>query len=555
LNMSDPLDQTGNVYTTFCSASVMWGASGYGKSTLLHAEGETAYEAGSKIIGLNDDEGRFEYAFYAFKGRESLFEHFCKTQVDWGNVSAADWEAIKKGEKYFSDIFSWEPKAYPTEVFVPATPQTPHRLPEIFKPFTIAFSKIKPTELKLLLGKLSKRQERTIDILWMKNRKKTFEDFIQLVKDYAVDRKVEINDIETNICEADEGIDLIYKLDRIYRLGFISTKDNPLDLNLTKILWDNKTITAFSFFNIEDGNVRFTLYAFLLRRIRRLRTNKLKDLSEKYFPELNILIHELQELAPANGYEDPYAAEGQKVCRRQLAKLMKQPRDIFVRIRADSQDPAAVFTQCRSGFKTTFIFYAERSVLDNIRALVYFPEHIYIGLQRSAIGVYCIKSHPTGGKDYTGVNYPMMSIPPRSMVKSPEDRFFRAWLERGGVFKEWYFDAPDVITDFKRRKKEKLKDVPSIRERRIYDFLGALTVKALKQNPGQSVSELVEHPVLKDPDLNLGLSVEVLGIVIKHLEAQERLRRTPDEKDGRVLRCYLVDKPAGIPSLEPGAAP
>lgn len=535
-------DQKGDVYTIFCSSSIRWGAPGSGKSVHVHETGERFYRRGCKLIGINDDDGRFEYLFYHFKGRPEIWHHFCKTQLEWGNVSKDDWEKIKKGEKYFYELFPWEPESFPCECYIPAVPGTPGRLPSIFKPFTIAFSKLALTELKLLLGKLTPKQSRTIDLVWdrMKGREKTFDAFIALSKEYVGDRRIEVDDVQSNVCEADEGFDILLKLDRLHQLGVISSRDNPLDLKLDKIMRDVKTITAFSLFNIEDGNIRYGIYAFLLRRIRRLRSKQL--FGHWMYPELNLLIHELQEMAPAVGFEDPYSAEGQKICRIQLARLMKQPRDIFLRVHADSQNPASVYKPVRESFQTTFIFRCERSVLENIRSLVWFHDAAYIGLQRSKVGIHACKSAPTGGKDYTGVNYPLMSIPPRSMVKTPDDLFKVVWDANGGTYNTWQFIRPDSILKIKKIQKEKLKDVPTVKERRIYEFYGKLVTKALKQNPGISVTELTDHPVIKDPDLQLDISLEVLGMILRYLEGQGKVKRIPDEKDGRILRCHLVDK-------------
>jgi hypothetical protein len=534
------IDAAGDVYTGFCSATIRYGAPGSGKSFHLHETGERFYKRGCKIICLNDDEGRDEYMFYYFPGREDVWRHFCKTQLKWENVPEKVWVAIKTGEKTFYDLFPWDAKGYPIECYIPAVPGK-NTYASVFKPFRICFSQLSLTEFKLLLGKLTPKQDRTVNLAWSsmiaEKKKKTFENLWELIKGFISNKKMEVNDTQFTVCDSEDGADLYLKIDKIWQLGILTTKEDPLKLNLKEIMRDTKTITAFSFFNIkeEDENIRYVLYGYILRRIRKLRTKALKDPAQNaMYAELALLVHELQDICPARGQEDPACAEGQ------IAKIAKKPRDVMIWLHADTQDPSAIYKPVRDNFATTFIFRCERVVLDKIRDITWFDDGTYIGLQRAKTGVHCVKSKPTGGKDYTGVNFPMMSLPPTSLCKTPNDRFNALWAAQGKEFIE--YDFPIRETLIKSSQVREKKTVLSVKAKRIFEIIGQLMMKAIRRQPGITIIELVKSPEVDDPELALGLSEKDVYEIADYLFEKGAIDK---QKEGRTVRCYIkTENPA-----------
>ena len=526
------IDVVGDVFTSFSSATIRYGAPGMGKSVHLHETGERFYKRGSKIIGLNDDEGRFEYLFYAFPGRDDMWKHFCQTQLHWGNVKVSDWLLIKEGKKTFEDVFPWKPETYPVECYIPALPGK-YSYPSVFKPFTISFSSLSLYEFKILLGKITTKQSRTVDLAWsrMKVNKvgKTFENFIQILKGFISNRKIQAEDMEYNICESEDGLDLLIKIEKVWQLGLISTKEDPYNLNLARIMWDTKTISGFSFFNISDGNVRYVLYGWLLRRIRDVRNKAL--LGKVMFPELCLLIHELQDIAPARGQEETYSVEGQRISTAQLVKLAKKPRDIKVRIHADTQNPLSLWKPLRESFSTTFIFRCDRAVVDSIRALTYFDDATYIGLQRSKTGVHCVKSAPTGGRDYSGVNFPMLSLPPTSMCKTPDDLFRVEWERYGGEFTDWDFEVPETLITIKKARSKEKKAL-STRQQKVYMVYARFVLKVITKNPGIYIKDILLHP---DMCQELELTSTEMYEVCKFLAAKNMIEK---RQEGTYTACY-----------------
>jgi energy-coupling factor transporter ATP-binding protein EcfA2 len=536
-------------FTTQASHIGIWGESGSGKSTELNALLEIAFRQKKKTIDLCDF-GRLENLFKALPNEDrwmyeraiKILKRFSKKRKNLRRL----FKRISSGEIKLEDAFPWKPEAYKVECFIPAASGTPDHIPNIFKPFRIRFHELSIMEIKILLGKLTRDQSDAVDYIFdMLPEPRTFKSFVETVRRVTVDCKVKINKKCFEICDSKQALSLYKKVDRLHQLGILTDdKEDPLILDLDAILKDTGTITCFSFFNIDDENLCFLLYGYLLRKIYKMRTDQLSGRWQ--YPPLVIGIREIHLLAPARSQMSSYAYEGQKISCENLCKIFREPRDIKLWVVGDSQDPLQINPMIRSKFKTLLIFQVSKATLDRITEFVYVDHKSYKNLQNAQIGIHAIRSIPQEGnwKNRTGFHYPMCSLPPRSLCKNPERLFFKEWEDRGLPFIDWKdkFKANKTLIEWEKTKpEEETRDQPTLRELKIFEQNSTLVLRALNEYKDHKVDravQLLEDPVLQALKWN---KQELLRILYTMAKANPPLIYM--EKNGRAWRIRAVDQP------------
>jgi hypothetical protein len=548
-------------FTDQASHIGIWGESGSGKSTELNALLEIAFRQKKKVIDLCDF-GRLESAFKALPNEDrwmydraiKILKRFSKKR----NKLRRLFQRIASGEIKQEDAFPWKPEAYKVECFIPAISGTQDRLPEIFKPFRLRFHDLSVIEIKILLGKLARDQSDAVDYIFdMLSEPRTFKSFVETVKKVTIDCKIKINNKSFEICDNKQALSLFKKVDRLYQTSIISDdKDDPLVLDLDAILKDTSTITCFSFFNIEDENLSFLLYGYLLRKIYKMRMDQVSRRWQ--YPPLVIGIREIHLLAPARSQMSSYTYEGQKISCENICKIFREPRDIKLWVVGDSQDPLQINPMVRSKFKTILIFQVSRATLDRIIEFVYVDPKSYKNLQNAQTGVHAIRSIPKEGnwKNRTGFHYPCMSLPPRSLCKNPERLFFREWEDRGLPFVDWKnkFKANKTLIEWEKSKpEEEAGDQPTLRELKIFEQNSTLVLRALNEHKDRTVNratQLLEDPVLQA----LKWTHQDLFRIIYSM-AKTKSPLITMEKNGRAWRIRAVDQPTGPVMSTSTAAP
>jgi hypothetical protein len=417
--------------TPFCSHKINYGVPGTGKSINTKYWMEQFYKRGCKVIDLFD-EFRLENAFYALPNPYyDMYEGFVRTVSQWLMVPP---QAIVQMPK-----FAWQPRWFPTEVLFPALPWADKEVPALFKPFRIAFSDLSQLELCVLLGNLNPEQSEIIKSL--KKSKKTLKEFIEALQDKEFMERCLVT------CNRKEYLDILRRVDNLNQTGFICEKEDPLALDLEKILRDKGTITSFSCFNVEDRNTLFLIVGFLLRKIYALKRKQANSFDP--YPETVIGIREIQNIAPARGQSAMYAFEGQRISAETLGLIVREPRDIKIRILADSQNPASIARPIRAGFGTMSIFRVDAIQLKAITELVMLPFDVQFKVQRARLGIQALKLQPSEefDGDVTGVHFPVVYPPPESWCKSPDDSFFAIWRQHNGPFVDLSVGYPSIYEE------------------------------------------------------------------------------------------------------------
>ncbi len=493
------------IFTDYPSAICSYGSSGMGKSVRTRGVSEYLYGLDYKIIDIYD-EGRFENCFMALPNeRKSMYQ----------------------------DLPDFEPQGYPVECLIPACPGTPRKLPSIFRPFRIAFEDLSEYEFKILLGRLNPVQDDLIHLAWSKKKlNSSFSDFVKILKELSISTKVKIdNNTVIDICDSRTGLGILHKVERINRLNILSDRDDPWRLDLKSIMKDNKTVTCFSFAFLSDYNVRHLLWGFLLRRLFVLR------MAQRYtrYPLLCIVHREIQNNAYARGKRSSFAYEGQSVALEYIRRIMKEPRDVGIRILGDSQDPMSVDSDVRKAFATRFLFQMDKMVLDSLCNHFWLDPKTYRGIQYLGVGECAVKCMPQKDNPYNrfGIQFPCKFPPPRSRCKEVNDLFFSIWKKKGFEFKEWDFSLQLPIFSIERLSK-KDNEVVTMKTESVYDFYANNIAYVLKDNPdGLSAANLYKDPLISGTFPHRALVYRV----VEHMVSKNRITR---EKQGTSWIIRLI---------------
>lgn len=542
-------------FTQQCSHIGIFGDSGSGKSTELESLMEIAYRKGNtKVIDLCDL-SRLENVFKSLASEDEwMYERAIKTLRRFSKRRKKLrrlFQQVDSGKMKLRDAFPWEATAYPVECYIPAVADTPHSLPEIFKPFRIRFHELSLQEIKILLGKLSKDQGEVVEYVYDSlPATRTFTEFIERLKDIVVDSRVKVNKKTYEICDNKQGLSLLKKVDRLNQLGIIvDDKDDPLILDLDKIMKDTRTITCFSFFNIEDENIIFLFYGYLLRKIYSLRAKRLSGTWQ--YPEAVVGAREIHLLAPARAQLSSYAYEGQKISAENLRKIFREPRDVKLRIIGDSQDPGAIDPAVRGKFTTILIFRVSKVTLDKITDFVYVDQKTYRNIQNANAGIHAVRSIPKEGnwKDRSGFHYPCISLPPRALCKNPERLFFKIWAEKGKPFVDWkgQFKENETMIMFEKIKHEEKRNL--LQDDLLNNDRAKLVMMALNNLKTRSV-EKARHLLQDDVLKTMNWDLKQLMRVLEHMVAKGQISM---EVNGKGYRIKALDQP--IPQAPSGSSP
>lgn len=508
--------------TPFPSSIGIYGSSGSGKSYALKYIAELLYlDHNCKIIDIYD-EGRLENCFYLFPNDDQRFK----------------------------ELRGFRARGFPFECFVPATPEMPRRLPDCFRPFRICFRDLEVDEFLILLGRLSNIQEDVIRFAWDNVPKNiSFLEFIGVVKRFISTDKIRIDDRVLDVCDEKTALSLVQKLDKLYRMGILSDREDPLNLDIDKIMRDKKTISAFSFTFVKDQNMRHLLWGYLFRVIYTTRIN------ERFYryPELALIHREIQNNAPARGKKSSLSYQGQGISLDMLRKIVAEPRDVGIRLVADSQDPLKIDSDVRKGFKTRVIFHTDKAQLDTLCGQFWLPEVVKIGIQKSDIGVCALKvmPQPSHPKNKYGVQYPVKFPPPRSKPKGPNDLFFVLCREHKVKSKSWVIEDPKPIVRIKTitPEPEVVPEKTNLKTESIYNHYFSIIRKVVADKPGVNIRGVVNSALVQE--LGLGWTY---GKVQKIVEwaASRRPPLIVVSRSGRNAVLNLPDSPDSGPSLDPG---
>jgi hypothetical protein len=523
---------------------------GTGKSVQTKKLLEMAYLRGWKVIDLADL-GRLENVFYSLPNEATwMYDRFFETMRKWKKKKQQLF-LYKEGKLKKEEVYPWAPQTFPVECFIPAVPETTERLPSVFKPFRILFRDLELEEVRILLGKLTRDQSEAVDHVWYglpASRK--FEDFMSRLEDLVADSRVRIKKKRYEICDDKQSYSLFKKADRLNQLGIISDdKNDPLLLHLDDIMKDTKTISSFSFFNVRDDNVIYLLYGFLLRKIYAMRDEQIRGFWT--YPELAIGIREIQNIAPSRGQTGSFTYEGQRISTESLIKISREPRDVKIRIIADSQDPGAINPTVRGKFTTIHIFRVNRKTLTQLEDLLYIDRKTYNNIQNVGPGFHAVRIVPNEKniRDKTGLHYPILMKPPRSWCKKPEDLFFKIWQERGYEFKTWKFEEIVSRLVVESNKEMEEKEALTFPQEAKKEMVLKLIIRAFEQRIEKTVPSI--NTLMEDETLKLlGIPKGVICSVVEELTAAGRVTRV---KRGRSWKCTLVDPPPSV--VVPAAQP
>ena len=479
--------------TPYSSHRINYGSPGMGKSTQNKKWMEWFFaEMGFKCVDLYD-EFRLENAFYALPSPEPFrYDNFIKVICSWYRCTP----------DFAREAFPWKSRAFPCELLFPALRGRDLKVPAFFKPFRISYSALSSHEFKILLGRLSPDQEGIISDL--RRSCKSLSTFVAKLVSKDFSRA------SLQYCAKQDYIDLVKRIDNLLRDGFVCDDEDPLALDLTKILRDTETITSFSMFNVEDQNLMFLIYGVILKGIWETKKREVNRYNP--FPETVINIRELQDIAAARGQAAMFAYEGQGIVSKVLLDIQRKPRDIKIRLYCDSQNPASISKPVRSAFGTTGLFQLDIVQLRAITELIYLDPKTELGVQTARVGVSAVKVKPgeVFDGDRTGVHYPMIHLPPESWPKAPDDSFFIEWRKAGGSFVDLRAAYPSIyekrgsiipVELFREEVPDGSGDV-SISQSKVYYSNWMLIQGALGSRKVFRASDIVKLPFILTNKIN-----------------------------------------------------
>lgn len=516
------------IITPYCSHSLITGMSGQGKSVWVRWLEEEFYRRGCKIIDLYDD-GAYEGDFIAFPANNPLI---LNKFTNWiGNA--------QNKEPYHNFIGGYRPKGYLMECYVPAVPELPRKLPNCFKPFTISFNDLTKYEFSILLGKLSGPEKLIMSIIWDNLKKKeNFGEFLKTAADFILDSRITIQGKNMRAGDVAASLSLLQKINSLGQSGIVSDDDDPRNLDLDKIMKDKKTITTFSFAEMDDENKKHLLRGYLLRKIYTMR--KIRKYSQ--YPELVLLHRELQNSAPARGKFSSEASEGQKIALEYITKIMGEPRFVKIRLIADTQTPKKLDATVRTGFTNYFMFKMNQTALDSlVEENFTLPIPVYFGIPKLEQGQYAVASVPQKDNplNQLGIGYPHQVRPPESYTREPDDFFFKMWKKEGGGFttRPKEKEKEDLIKITRMSQED--KDAPNAKKLSYYESQGRIIMNLIREKGSIAQNDILKHPLIKD--------VWEQRTFYNLLDGLSKSGKIERYKEGKFLICTLP-KPNPAPS-------
>ena len=511
------------IFTSYASPILSLGMIGSGKSTRTRWAQEYFYEGDSsmgipqhKVIDLDCD-ARMEPWFMVLP-----------------NPYPDQYRTLQEKEP------GWTPRGYDVEVLVPAAEGIPDRVPDIVRPFRIAFSDLDREEFIILLGGQSFQEKIAMEVVWNRLIERdginSFIDFLTGAQEIIAEGWVKMGGRVKRLCDDSTTASLLLKMDRLQKLGVIGEDGDPYLLDIEKIMNDKKKITAFSFAFFEDKNAQHLIIAYLLRKIISLREHR----HYGKYPPLVLTHRELQKSAPARGKKDSFAFEGQSFSTKHIKKVVEEPRDMEVRFLADTQTPGKVDKDIRDGFLTRFLFPMDLATLIPLTSSFYLDKKTFIGIQRLGIGECAIKTvpDPHDPENRLGIQYPIRNRPTRSWCKKPGDQFFSIWKELGLKFVSYKLERVKSVISIEIVKKEEV-EAANLKVDSMYDFSGRAVLSVVKAAGAEGIKlgGIKESQYIKD----LALPKLTLIRILNHLIAKKAL-----EKDLKTRR-YKLGEFAAVP--------
>jgi len=286
--------------------SLSIGNPGYCKTTGNRREVELRYGLGHKIFCLYDA-GRLDMSFFMFPSVSPFW---------------------KKPKLHFSKIVT--ARSYPTEPLIPITSHIPKRLPNCFRPFTIAVSDLTEEDLVALVGEGSKD---TIRAAWeyMKirvNKKTTANDYIQLLTQ-ALNTKEK--DQKISHFGPRKLIDSVFR--PLLNQGLLSSKNASTAIDVKEIMKDKRTISTLVLRHCPKNLWGFLVHFFMNHINKHLggfeETKRMKI-------KTTIVLNEVADLL-ADDEEKSSAAYS---VRKMIGNIAKQSRTVDIFLLMDTQLPS-----------------------------------------------------------------------------------------------------------------------------------------------------------------------------------------------------------------------
>lgn len=430
---------------------VVVGKTGSGKSTTVTKLGEVLYNHGYKVFDLSDTAGRLEPAYWSLPSNSSYWRY---PKID----------PITK--KVFTKT------SYPTKLLFPASKILPHNLPDISQIFTIPITSLTFEDLQILFAIDIPVNVRNIfyTTLSQCDNDTSIADFINLMN--STTKKSHLTHSSGLKLEAPNrrGLsELMLNFFSFIDNGTLTSKRNPLAINLEKEIKDNKTITALCLRYYPTEFRLFIINYFIKNIYEILVTNKSSQ-------KVVIIIKELADVVP----KDPFS-ESQRVIKHSIEGMFRKARGVGMSFIVDSQSISEI-SNIMKGQATYLIVHNCNSIQDieNL-AMPMVKEH----LTRQDISAI--------GKLQRGEAYvftPKMAvstyiIPPRCIggFKEGSD-FFKEYKANLGNFKDFSKELELIETELKESIKEQNikfeKELEESHEEKKFSYQKFIPIELLK---------------------------------------------------------------------------
>ena len=411
--------------TAFPSDTLICGNKGMGKSTKIKERCEWHFLRGDVCFDMLDF-GRLENAFYYFPAQNRRLKN-----IHAKRIKAIHPQAVLKD--------SWEPQGFPTDVYFPAVSGVNRRLPDIFRPFRISFSDLSFDELLILVGgHLTDYGKSLINLAWLhieKQKNPTLDNLTKEVVGYAKKGHALIDGDKVPIADMRIATPLIRRLNDLQQTGILCDKDDPLALDLDKLMRDNSAIHSFTMKFLPRLEYAFLIYGWLCKRLYTLRMER------HGYPELCMFFREIQMIAPASPSFD-----GQHISTKYLRMLSSEGRDLQIRMFYDTQKPMKVHKEIREIPQVYHMFQLDRNDIEAFGKIFYIPDSVATATTRYKIG-FCTTRN---AMDVYKINANIIYAPPRSWCKEPEDDFIQLWKKRKLPLTTFKFTRPKGVMTIKQ---------------------------------------------------------------------------------------------------------
>jgi len=260
------------------------------------------------------------------------------------------------------------PKAYDTEVFVPAMPGLPDRLPGNHVPFTIGVEDLTPELVLRLAGitSINANTERRIRTALDKTLAGggSVERLCERLQEMSGEMEATIQITELADDDGDEAIrEISYEMDEDQALksaanalaqyagdGLIEDKGAETNLDMEAILERQEKVAVLNCNFLEDGNeaLRFTIMDLWMNLIWRARDQNSR------LPRVALEVRELKNIAPSKLGDAKYSSEA-KATRQTLFEIASQGGSRRVLLVGSTQKINDVYKAIRSNMATKIL--------------------------------------------------------------------------------------------------------------------------------------------------------------------------------------------------------